>query len=49
MLSNGSETEEERHVTLEGDELVIDFRHYGATITARASDEGTRLDGVWVR
>jgi len=49
VLHNGSESEEERHVTLADDELVIDFRHYGATITARASEKGTRLDGVWVR
>jgi thiol-disulfide isomerase/thioredoxin len=49
VLGNGEETEEERHVTLDGDELVIDFKHYGATITARASEQGRRLDGVWAR
>jgi len=49
VLHNGAESETEDHVTFDGDEFVIDFQHYGATITARASEDGNRLDGMWVR
>lgn len=49
QLHNGAETEEVPDVSLTGNELLIDFRLYDATITAQVSEAGRRLDGLWVR
>jgi thiol-disulfide isomerase/thioredoxin len=46
-LINGAERAEVPRVAIEGDELILDLEHYDATIRAKVSADGGRLDGEW--
>lgn len=48
-LKNGPDSESVPETRVTGDDIVFSFPHYDATVSAKITENGTRLDGEWVK